>query len=438
MLAARDQENLVHAHQTAAAAKPMNHGARQLQPKTPGNRAPKTPFKVPLNDENNPLAFGGGRKTGKANNGQNENLLRPGKDGIGGGNALVTPMGPRNRAPLGMKTTNAKAKNLQTPAPPLGTAKPGKTAKRSSTRKLKQSAPEIQPAQTSIPTIENVEEEVPDIEYMPPEPQALPDPPEDIPYDTDFPQFKGKNFTRGWHKLYVDNEVGADGMTRKEREMKAQQEAYEKEMDAMIQQQVDNMELLGINVRQFPDEPCAEEVAQDILKKREQKQAPKKIIIDRSVSTIKSRNAAKMLSQQPRSTVPPKPKASSAPKARFSSGLLRAKKQPIPANPSPMRHAAATASSRTTVGYSKGRRVSSNLRQKTPKQATSQTNKSDILSPARYMELYGTPPFGSEMWSRCKAAGYFDSEATDTEEILDEIPHFPEEDEEAANFQLTF
>lgn len=68
MLALRDQENLVHSQQTAAAAKPLN--------RTPGTRVPKTPFKVPLNDENDPLTFGkntikGGRR--------NENT-KPAKD----------------------------------------------------------------------------------------------------------------------------------------------------------------------------------------------------------------------------------------------------------------------------------------------------------------------------------------------------------------------
>jgi hypothetical protein len=93
MLAARDQENLVHARQTTAAAKPLNQGIRQLQPKTPGNKVPKTPFKVPLNDENDPLRIGG--KTGLKINGKgNENLLQSTKkDVVVSKNAFVTPMG---------------------------------------------------------------------------------------------------------------------------------------------------------------------------------------------------------------------------------------------------------------------------------------------------------------------------------------------------------
>ena len=79
MLAARDQENLVHGHQTVAASKPLNQGPRQLAPKTPSNKVPKTPFKLPLNDENGNGGLGAGR-TGL-------NVNKTGK------NAFITPMG---------------------------------------------------------------------------------------------------------------------------------------------------------------------------------------------------------------------------------------------------------------------------------------------------------------------------------------------------------
>lgn len=91
MFAARDQENLVHARQTTAAAKPLNQGVKHLQPKTPGNKAPKTPFKIPLNDENDPLRVGG--KTGLKTTGKgNENVLQSNKkEGGGNKNVFITP-----------------------------------------------------------------------------------------------------------------------------------------------------------------------------------------------------------------------------------------------------------------------------------------------------------------------------------------------------------
>ena len=95
MLAARDQENLVHGHQAAAASKPLNQGSKQLPPKTPGNRIPKTPFKIPLNDENGGL--GGGKGGLKANGKGDENMATGMKKGaLGNKNAFVTPMGITN------------------------------------------------------------------------------------------------------------------------------------------------------------------------------------------------------------------------------------------------------------------------------------------------------------------------------------------------------
>lgn len=88
MLAARDQENRVFAHQAGGAAKQQN-----LQ-KTPGARFPKTPLKVPLNDENAARTFGG--KTGLVErpNGGNENLRTVGRGAKATGKAnLATPLG---------------------------------------------------------------------------------------------------------------------------------------------------------------------------------------------------------------------------------------------------------------------------------------------------------------------------------------------------------
>ncbi len=94
MLAVRDQENLAHGHRTTAASKTLNQGPKQLAPKTPGNKAPKTPFKVPLNDENGGPGLGG-LKSGIGGNGKvNEGVATGGTKGIAlDRNAFVTPMG---------------------------------------------------------------------------------------------------------------------------------------------------------------------------------------------------------------------------------------------------------------------------------------------------------------------------------------------------------
>ncbi len=169
MLAARDQENLVHAHQAAGAAKPLNQGLRPATPKTPGNKIPKTPFKLPLNDENAnggiaPLK--GGLKTGKVN----ENAATGKKGVLGNQNAFVTPLAQKNRAPLGMKTTNAKAKGIQTPAPPKDGGFGERNQKSVSARKPK---PKVSHAEmTRIDVLGDTELEERDIEYMPPKAQG--------------------------------------------------------------------------------------------------------------------------------------------------------------------------------------------------------------------------------------------------------------------------
>ena len=94
MLAAHhDQEN-VYTHQAGASK-------QQLQAKTPGARYPKTPLKVPLNDENaNNHGFNG--KSVLRGKGNNENMLTVGKGGNAfaksGKQAMVTPAGESFRA----------------------------------------------------------------------------------------------------------------------------------------------------------------------------------------------------------------------------------------------------------------------------------------------------------------------------------------------------
>ena len=81
----------------AVAKQQQNQGIRQLQPKTPGARYPKTPLKVPLNDENANHGLGksvlGGRSRGA-----NENIVTIGKGGKGADKSnWVTPLGKNTK-----------------------------------------------------------------------------------------------------------------------------------------------------------------------------------------------------------------------------------------------------------------------------------------------------------------------------------------------------
>lgn len=91
-LAIRDQENLVHNHQTVAAAKQTNQNSRPLGPKTPITKAPKTPVRIPLNNENAPFRNGKSvlKTVGKGN--ENTTVNRTGKGNFGK-KQLCTPKG---------------------------------------------------------------------------------------------------------------------------------------------------------------------------------------------------------------------------------------------------------------------------------------------------------------------------------------------------------
>lgn len=272
--------------------------------------------------------------------------------------------------------------------------------------------------------------------YLLTAPVALPDDPDDITYDTSFPQFKGRNRYRGWERLYNDEyDIGEDGLSKKERQWREEQVAYEKRFDDLIRKQVQEME--SLNIKEFPDEPNIEELEakrlQGLSKKKAEKPKP-----TRQVSTMQSRAAARALSQLPRPTVQPKPRVASTAKSRIIPSVVPKRKVPAPTNTSSMRHTAAVATSRTTLGYAKGRGVSSVLRTRSSQENVKKPKATKtIVSPERFVQLYGTPPFGTEMWLRCKTAGLLDTEDEDRG-LLDEIPPLVyEEDEESANFQLT-
>lgn len=238
MLAARnqDQENLIHAQQTAGAAK-----SNVLGPKTPGaQQNGKTPVRRgPLNDEN--TIYRGGKGKGK------------------GKEAFQTP-GPRERAPLGAKTTNAKTKPFTTPtAAPLTGVKPQKALQqktpaqqRVSARKTKlrvhHSPTQVSndddplgvsarpaPTKTEAHSLESDDDSVPEVEYCPPRPIELADYPDpDEPWEfgphEELPQLKPENVLRGAWQFYHDP-MGDDGLTESQREFKQWEERAEKQIE---------------------------------------------------------------------------------------------------------------------------------------------------------------------------------------------------------------
>ncbi|KAI9882837.1 MAG: hypothetical protein M1823_005406 [Watsoniomyces obsoletus] len=373
MFAARDQENLTHGHRVIASNKPLNQSGANVPappPKTPGLKTVKTPFRAPLHDEN------AGAPTGKPIPLKSEG--KPGGGGLGK-NVFVTPFGPRNRAPLGQKTTNAKAKPFQTPGAPginNNNNKDGLEGVLQEPAPAKTTSHPLDTESVGVRPLDkkNDEEEEREIEYMPPKPNDLPDPPDVIPADISYSPLRGANLTRGWYSTYC-NPVGEDGLTLFERE----QETQSAKVDTEILTQTEKL---------LEEIPSLEEIARAEADDEDNTIRPMKPGFGPPAgkrappSTISSKQAASMLSKTATVTRRVQPISSTArtttttanvkPRLPFSNlsamaiggrkKQITVHQQPAQAtNPSEMRHAAATAASRSTLGYAKGRVVSGEL-----------------------------------------------------------------------------
>lgn len=196
-----------------------------------------------------------------------------------------------------------------------------------------------------------------------------------------------------------------------------------------MQQDIDSMPIPCTHYPECPGELCAntlearkeaEEQYRKTIAAIEAETTPvlKEFPLSTASSTLKSKTAAESLSLPKHSGLMPNAatKASVPPsKPRLTTNLAsRPKKNPLPTNPSPMRHAAATAISKTTMGYSKGRATSATLRKTVLLQKDTKTKANGVpdtsLAPAAYIQRYGIPRVGSEMWFQCKASGCFDED----------------------------
>ncbi|KAL1839349.1 hypothetical protein VTJ49DRAFT_1617 [Mycothermus thermophilus] len=355
MLAAHhDQENRY--------ALQANAAKQQLQAKTPGARYPKTPLKVPLNDENAARGFNG--KSVLGGKGNNENALTVGKGGNGLGKSgkmtMVTPAAPTVRAPLGNKTTNAKAKSaFQTPGVKPVDRDLEKTAIRpSSNRRLKQAAPHMEGPKLEVHSDKTPLEDE-EVEYAPPKPQ-------DIPYESDvfpdgvltFDGLKPENLFKGYYRYYF-NRVGDDGKTALERDMEQRQK---KSFERGEEQILRDMDEFDWSIGDIPE-------SKDLFKK---KSTPPSTTVtsgkvsarpfSKQPSTIASRKAASALSMSAKSSGITTTTAAAAPKPQ-TKGFLLPKRKPAQPLSKPIltarNRAPAVAASRSTLGYTKGRSVSS-------------------------------------------------------------------------------
>ena len=255
-----------------------------------------------------------------------------------------------------------------------------------------------------------------------------------------------------------------DGLSIMEREEQRQQLLWnisDRKMEAQMLRDIESHPIPCSHYPECPGELCtdtvearkaADEQYQKTIAAIEAENTPafKKPSPSQGPSTIKSKFAAAALSQPKQPITMPKPTlkpGAPSTKPRFHTSLAsRPKKTPQPTNPSPMRHTAATAASKTTMGYAKGRATSATLRQtllprKDPRPAANELPDT-TLAPADYIQRYGVPRLGSDMWFRCKTAGCFDEDdAPSLEQIFaGDNPHGMDtllREEAEQEFQMT-
>ncbi|KAK2679143.1 hypothetical protein RAB80_004324 [Fusarium oxysporum f. sp. vasinfectum] len=341
MLAAhRDQENLVVSQQVPTK---QQHNTR----------FPKTPSRFPQHDENAPTAF-----TGKTGLGGVKTLNK----GNGTRQAMVTPMGTQNRAPLGNKTTNAKAKNGQ-----LGGVKNiiqgiEQTQLKPTAQKPKQRPVDLAPLEIRL------KEEQKPIEPQEEEPEYAPPKPKDLPYESDcFPKdmltlegLKKENILKGYYQHFY-NPVDDDGVSRQDREfaetmkkVAAKAEERNKQERAALTFNIDDLSDTEVQIKA----PAPTATIADSGRKV-------KGIRTKQPSSLASRRAASALSIH--SDASSNSKASSVArttKIRKPLTSLYQSKKPVarsvvPAKTSPAESATGVAASRTTIGYNRGRSASS-------------------------------------------------------------------------------
>lgn len=240
--------------------------------------------------------------------------------------------GTRTRAPLGLKTTNAKARAFQTPAPLSASAKTQKVSPRLRRPKVKVQ-PDVQQAD---------EDEVPDVEYMPPKEVPLPFDMDDyLPRDWNIPKLANGGVEEAYHNPLED-----DGRTRLQRKFEEDLERglrkRDKHFDRVLEQQMERDHAEA--ARHFGLEPPRKAAAKPTLAL-----AGHLRTTTAGPSTVKAKSAAAALSEPPR---PACAATTTTTKSRLPTKSITSNR---PVVDSVSRHTAATAASKSTIGYAQGR-----------------------------------------------------------------------------------
>jgi hypothetical protein len=239
-----------------------------------------------------------------------------------------------------MKTTNAKSKAFQTPAPLGSSAKTQKLSPRLRRPKVKVHQPE--------PEAES-EDDVPEVEYMPPKEVPLADDMDEyLPKDWNFPKIDAQSMSRGILAAY-HNPLDDDGVPKKLRAFEAELAREKKQRDV-------DFDAVFAAQQARDDAEVRRDMGLPELKKKEEVPKPKRAATN--ISTLKARSAANALSKPSSATVskPSFAAPTAATKSRLPTGLIASKKPVRQAiEPTASRRAAASAASHSTIGYAQGR-----------------------------------------------------------------------------------
>lgn len=320
-------------------------------------------------------------------------------------------LAPRNRAPLGAKTANAKAQPFKTPGPAQQTIKNDKTAKKASTVRRSGRSKIIVAPTESVQTKQQeyeISEDEPDYGYAPPPVPALLDLPPGVDLDQTYPQFAPENLFRGYGELFYGSPKDENGFSirlkKEEDEYKEFQAKRERDLANQIEQ--DRLRMLV-----DPDKEVEAMIAAGPRNLKSSRATESKI------TTLKAKSAAAALSEPtPRipSVVHKQTASSRAKNISFNSN---------PANPSTFSRPTKSSTtlhsvSKNTIGFPKARKTASiipsgqqlkNERAKQQSMTPSQTN----IQPKDFVELYGEPPIDSEMWYRLRQEERLDQQLND-------------------------
>ncbi|CCU77084.1 hypothetical protein BGHDH14_bgh04797 [Blumeria hordei DH14] len=398
MRIALDQENMASVQNQMQISKSTSRNIRGYHPKTPHNRHPKTSLLNPLQDENLTTVFG--KKFGKYND--NENAENNGKNNaLFDKDVFATPIGqhrPRTRAPLGAKTTNAKAKVFQTPralAPPNEEHEfPQKPSIAQISKKVKN---------VNINNLETDGKEKPlrerEVEYCPPKPKDLPYQSDTFPDNCiDYANIHTKNILRNLQKSHLSHIIDESGRAKLEREnIKSYQEDI-KEVDKAILRMMDeewtvddSSETTVLSENKIPHGQIKNIVTGDQIGPFFSSTGP---------CTLTSRKAASILScthtteDRPgqRKSKLPTPTPSFLSKYYFKSNCHSKKHLNIVNTHSDSKYIRSAAISRSTIGYSKGREVPLNLHKPKDTQRNSKKKfelESELRDPY-FLEIFKT------------------------------------------------